>query len=226
MATFSMDTHIIADLNYYCLTWTSALDFTPEQESAVVDWHRRSEYCMLVREYHGDGRKHYHSLIAVKTPKTAGAVTKNVERFYGRVGLQWVKNISFKAKKMTCFSGQFHYLIKDLKGAKPLLLIGWQYTWIKDCCKKTLKTVPNKIMKGDVYMLQKATAVNMVLKYAAAAGVRITCKETFIDVCLDMQADHYQFDNIKKKDLLTNVMSRVGARQAARNVWESDLFHY
>jgi len=223
----SIDTHLDASLFYYCNTFTSPNDFTADQEAGIVDWHRsRAEYCFLVREYHGDGRKHYHSLLAVKSPKSAGAVTKNLERLYCKLELQWTKGVSVKVKKMTCFTGQLHYLIKDLKGDKPLLLIAWTYTWIKDTCKASLKTVPNKVMLGDTFMLQKNTAVNRVLAFAAAAGVRITCKETFIDLCLDMQEEGYQFDNIKKSNLLTNVMSRVGARQAARNVWESELFHF
>ncbi len=223
----SIDTNIISGLFYYCLTLTSADDFTDEQEAGIVDWHRkRSEFCLLVREYHKDGRRHYHSLLAVKSPKSAGAITKNLERLWGSLKLNWVKGVSVVVKRMSNMAGQMHYCLKELKGDKPLLLIGWQYTWIKDLCKKNLKNIPHKLLKGETYMVQKNTSVELVLKFAAASGIRITCKESFIDCCMDMQEQGYQFDNIKKKDLLTNVMSRCGARQVARSVWEVELDIY
>ncbi len=222
----SIDTNILSDLFYYCLTLTSADNFSDDQEAGIVDWHRkRAEFCLLVREYHKDGRRHYHSLLAVKSPKSAGAVTKNLTRLWGSLKLNYTPN-SVKVKRMSNMAGQFHYCLKELKGDNPLLLIGWQYTWIKDLCKKNLKNIPHKLLKGETYMVQKNTFVELVLKFASASGIRITCKETFIDVCIDMQEQGYQFDNIKKKDLLTNVMARCGCRQASRNVWESELFHF
>lgn len=223
-APTSLDTGL-NDLFYYCTTLTSADDFSPAQEDSIIDWHRLcAEYCLLVREYHGDGRKHYHSLLAVKKPKSAGGLTRNLERLWKKVNLRWTKGISVKVKKMTHMTGQFHYLLKDQAGHKPLLLVGWKYTWIKEQCVNNIKEIPLKLLKGECYMVQKMTSVELVLKFAAASGARFTCKDSFIDVILEMQAKGYQFDNIKMKCLYGNVMARSGCMAQARSVLEGELF--
>jgi len=215
------------DLFSYCLTLTSGDAFTSVQETAFVEWHRsRAVNCLMVREYHTDGRPHYHSLLQVKSPKTANAITKNLERVYERLKLRWVPKVSVCVKKMTNMTGQFHYLLKDLKGDKPLLLVGWKYTWIKQQCEDSIKTIPLKLLKGETYMVQKNTSVELVLKFATATGIRITCKDSFLDVVIQMQHKGFQFDNIKRACLYTNVMARVGCYQAARSVWEMDLNAY
>ncbi len=223
----AIDTGILADLYYYCLTLTCANDFTSTDEDLIIDWHRKlAEYCLLVREYHGDGRKHYHSLLAVKTPKSAGGLTRKVETLYKRVGLRWVKGVSAVVKKMTHMTGQFHYLLKDQNGDLPLLLVGWKYTWIKERCVDNVKEIPLKLLKGETYMVQKNTSVELVLKFAAASGHRIRCKASFIDLVIEMQAKGYQFDNVRKGSLYTNVMARVGCMQESRSVWESELYQF
>ncbi len=222
----SLDTGI-AGLFYFCLTLTSADDFTADQQDMIIDWHRKhAEYCLLVREYHADGRKHYHSLLAVKKPKNANGVTRKLETLWKRLNLPWTKGVSVNVKKMTHMTGQFHYLLKDQAGLKPLLLVGWAYSWIKEQCVNNIKSIPLKLLKGEVYMVQKNTSVELVLKFASASGATVTCKDSFIELMVEMQAKGYQFDNVRKASLYTNVMARLGNLQQARSVWESELFAF
>lgn len=222
----SLDTGL-KGLFYFCLTLTSSDDFTSDQEDLIVDWHRRrAEYCLLVREYHGDGRKHYHSLLAVKKPKSAGGVTRQLETLYKKMNIPWTKGVTVVVKKMTHMTGQFHYLLKEQASTHPLLLTGWKYSWIKEQCLANIKEIPLKLLKGDTYMVQKNTSVELVLKFATASGATIACKDSFIDLMVEMQAKGYQFDNVSKKSLYTNVMSRLGNLSQARSVWESELFAF
>ncbi len=221
----SIDTNIKSNLSYFCLTLTSPDDFTALQEEAITDWHRRlSEFCLLVREYHGDGRKHYHSLVAIKTPKDAGGVTRRLETLWKKLSLRWTKGISVHVKKMTHMTGQFHYLLKEQKGRQPLLLTGWKFTWIKQQCIDNIKMIPRKMLLGETRMVQKMESVELVLKYAAASSIEIRSKDSFVDVIYAMKAGGFQFDNCKMMTLYGNVMARCGNVSQAKSVIYGELF--
>ncbi len=216
-----------SDLFYYTITLTSKDDFTESQEVEIVKWHRRGEYCFLVREFHADGRKHYHSMMAVRSPKTCSAVVKNLGRLYEKLSIHWQKGVSVKVKKLTHINGYFNYMLKEqAEDEVPLLLAGWKMSWIKEQAVSNLKEVPYKLLKGQTYMVQKNTSVELVLKYAKASGNAITCKASFVDVVYSMQVDGYQFDNIKKSSLYTNVMARCGCMRESKSVWEMELLSY
>lgn len=210
-----------SDLFYYCITLCCKGDWTDAQELAVIEWHRRGDFCCLVWEFHRDGSKHYHSLLAVKTPKSTNAVVRALERFYEKQMLEVVKGISIVVKRMTEMQGWMGYLMKDKH--TPLLTYGWSLNWIKEYAKSNLKKMPLKMLKGETYMVQKNTSVELVLKYSDLEDIPITGKYSFIECCISMQASGYQFDNIKKSSLYTNVMARVNCLAESRSVWEMEL---
>ncbi len=215
-----------SDLFYYTVTFTRAGDFDDSQESSIIDWHKRAEYCYLIREYHKDGRRHYHSMIAVFAPKTPSSIVKNLERFYEKLGIPWQKGVSVKCKKLTHINGYCCYMRKDQDDQEPLLLRGWKMSWIKEQAVANIKEIPYTLLKGQTYMVQKNTSVELVLKYSKASGNPISCKAGFIDVVYAMQAEGYQFDNIKKSSLYSNVMARCGCMRESKSVWEMELLSY
>ncbi len=224
----SLDHNVGRDkLFYYTVTFTQGGDFNDSQESEIVSWHKRAEYCYLVREYHKDGRRHYHSMIAVFSPKTPSSIVKGLERFYEKLGIPWQKGVSVKCKKLTHINGYFAYMLKEQEEDQaPLMLRGWKMSWIKEQAVSNIKEIPYKLLKGQTYMVQKNTSVELVLKYSKASGNPITCKASFIDVVYSMQAEGYQFDNIKKSSLYSNVMARCGCMRESKSVWEMELLSY
>lgn len=216
-----------SDLFYYSITFTRGGDFSDAEQEGIVSWHRgRGDYCYLIKEYHKDGRKHYHSMIAVMSPKTPSAIVKNLERLYEKLGIPWQKGVSVKVKKLTHINGYFGYMLKSQDDEEPLYLHGWAMSWMKEQSVANIKEIPFTLLKGQTYMVQKNTSVELVLRYAKASGNTISCKASFIDVTYSMQTEGYQFDNIKKSSLYSNVMARVGCMRESKSVWEMELLSF
>ncbi len=225
--TSEIDDTAALDLYHYCLTLTCRDTFTQEQEDLIVAWHReRSDKCLLTREPHGDGRPHYHSLIAVVKPSTANAVNKSLTTLYKKMNIEIVKGISFFTKRMTDKVGQFHYQLEDCKDSVVIFLRGWTMSWIKQQCKDGIKKIPHKLLAGSTYMVQKRTSVELVLRFAKASGLPLTGKTSFIMCVYKMQQDGFQFDNVSKGDLYSNVMARMGVGEESRSVWVMALLPY
>ena len=208
----------------YFLTLTCPIDFTDDQERHIVHWHRaNSEKTLLVRELHRDGRPHYHSVIHVLAPKQTASVTRKLEVLYKKMDIEWTHN-AVCVKKLTCPIGMFWYIIKDLHGEPPLLIIGWQMSWIKDQCKANVKLTPNKLLSKEVLMLRDSSSVARVIKWAEVSGYPLTDKPSFINVVTAMQSEGYQFEKIKPKWLYVQVMAMCGHMAPARSMWENELF--
>lgn len=210
----------------YFITLTSRDDFTSEQHDAIVAWHRHnSEKTLLVAERHDSGRIHYHSVIHCRVPKQAAKVTQKLERLYKQIDLEVVKRVSIVVKRQTDDIGLFHYLTKDIpEGDRPLLCIGWAYSWIKEQCLANIRKIPYKVLAKDKHMMRSVSAVARVVQWAQAAGYPLTGKESFIHVVTSMQAEGYQFDNIKTKFLYAQVMAVSGNLDVCRSMWEDALF--
>ncbi len=207
----------------YMLTLTSSIGFNASQEDQVVQWHRHnSDKCFLVSELHDSGGKHYHSVIACVSPRTAGKVTEKLVRLYSQMRIDVVKGISVCVKSVSDFVGCLHYLCKDLDDA-PLLLIGWRMSWIKSECLANVKHIPHKMLRADQYMVQSSTSVQLVLRYAHASGHPLCGKDSFMTVVVEMQSTGYQFEKIKPRWLYAQVMAMVGRSSIARSLWDDVL---
>jgi len=210
----------------YFVTLTSSDGFSSVQEGQIVSWHRsHSEKCLLVSELHDSGKTHYHSLLTCRAPKMPAAVTRNLDRLFAAMDIEPVTGVSIVTKKVTDFVGILHYLTKDLpQGAKPLLCIGWAYSWIKQQCIDGIKHIPRSMLRKDKYMVQSSSSVQLIVQYARAAGYPLTGKASFIAVATEMQSKGFQFEKIKPKWLYAQVMAVCGHLQLARRVWEDALF--
>ncbi len=174
---------------------------------------------------HDSGKTHFHSLICCRSPKMPSAVTRNLLRLYVSMELEPVKGVSIVTKKVTDFVGMLHYLTKDLApAAKPLLCIGWSFSWIKQQCIDGIKHMPRCLLRKDQYMVQSSSSVQLIVQYARAASYPLTGKQCFITVCTEMQSKGYQFEKIKPKWLYAQVMAMTGHPDLARRVWEDALF--
>lgn len=218
----ALDHHSSDSLFSYFITLTSNVclsDFEP----AIVLWHRRGDKVLLVGEDHLSGKKHYHSLITVASPKTANALTKNLVRFYEKESIPLQKGVSIKVKRVSNQVGMFHYLTKDLNDSPPVLIIGWTMSWIKEQCLENLKLIPHKMLTKGVVMLTKRNAVGYFLKYREAKGAVVDSKLSFCQLVAEMMTDGYQFDGVQTKYLFSQVMARQGEQRFAISMLMGDL---
>jgi len=212
------------DLPAFTFTFTAAVDFTAGQQDQLVQWYRKkASFCLLVRELHDDGRPHYHSVIAARSPKNTGTWTRACTTLYKQMDIENVKGISFRVKKETDRVGWFHYLMKDQGSSPPLLLMGWKMSWIKQKMLEGIKKIPRKLLTKDVTVLTKATAAQSVLKYAAAMGRKITGKISFCDVCCAMEHDKYIFGGYQLKHIYREVLNQSGQRSLAHTNMMAEL---
>ncbi len=200
----------------YMLTLTSSDDFTDAQEDTVVQWHKRKcENCLLVMERHKDGRKHYHSTILVKAPKTAGGLTRQVKNLYKEMAIE-CNSKTFKVVSTTDQIGAFIYLFKaqDKDDPVPLLIMGWSLSWIKQQTIGNVKKIPRKMLMANRVVLNPANAIPYCLKFAEASGIPITGKMAFKTLVKLMVKDGYSFDNTKFPWLYSQLMCICGDDRA------------
>lgn len=206
-----MDHYSSQHCKSYFITLTSADDLA-NFEVHIKAWHTlHADRAILVRESHQDGQTHYHSLFVTRTMNAAQVVTRSLERLYKKHDIALLSRRSIMVKKQTDQVGLFHYLTKDIPATeKPLLLIGWQYTWIKEQCLANLMKMPIKLLKKGTVSLSRRTAVALVLEYAKAQGAVITGKFSFAELIAKMASEGYQFDMVANKYLYSQVMARLG----------------
>ncbi len=207
--------------NSYTFTaTTSAPGFDDDQVIQICDWARlRSDSCMIVEET--TTHRHLHGVFRV-TQKQTGQVTLLFERLYKKMELPWVRGVSVKVKKTVELIGWFHYMLKDQTGP-PLVLTGWQMTWIQEQCAAAVKKIPHKVLEHEQVVLSTRTAVPLIIAFAKANNLMLCDKCSFIEVVLAMEADKYNFQNIKKKSVFCECMTRCGQPSYSRSNWELEL---
>ena len=204
-------------------TWTATTStpgFDDAQVQAICDWARlSSDSCMVVEET--TSHRHLHGVFRV-TQKQTGQVTRKFKTLYDKLQLPWVANVSVKVKKTTELIGWFHYMLKDQTGP-PLVLTGWKMTWITAQCLAAVKKIPKKILTKDQVVLSSRDAVPLIIAFASANSMPLCDKNAFIEVCLAMEADKYNFQNIKRKAVFCETMTRMGHPRFSRSMWEQEL---
>jgi len=209
----------------FFLTISPKEQFTPAQAQVVKQFHQHFERCLLVSEVRADGCDHYHSVYSSAHKKT-NSETRVLERLFTKNHISFTVGVTIKLKKVSNVLGLFHYLLKDVTADNPpLLLSGWQMSWIKQQCLDNVKNIPRKLLDKEVCMVTKRNGAELLLAYAKAAGMPIQGKECFIEVFLDMEAKHYNFSNVRLVSLYTRVMSLLGIRGPSRANVESELFN-
>ncbi len=206
------------------LTLTIAGGFTYEEITEVKQWHKNnSESCMLTKELHESGKTHLHSVITC-TQKTAQQVTRKIKTLYGKLNLDWEPRVSCVTKRAVVPIGAIAYIMKDLaEGEAPLLLQGWQMTWIQSELKANLKKLPRKVLMRDEYFVTTKNGCPLVIEYAKRTAMPLLDKFTFKAVVKSMMAESYSFDNCKIKYLFVQVMARMGYLGYADSLLDSEL---
>ncbi len=200
----------------YFLTLTSPQGWTAAQVDQVLQWHRRKcENCLLVAELHQSGETHYHSSIIVLKPKATHGVTRQLDTLYKQMGIPVINRVTHVVKSTSDQVGLFHYLTKQLKaGKEPLLLMGWQFSWIKKQCISNVKKIPRKMLMDGRIVLNAANAIPYCLNFAEAAGIGITGRDSFKTVVKLMVKDGYSFDNTKLAWLYSQLLCICGDDRA------------
>lgn len=210
----------------YFITFTSPNGFSEAQEDQIVQFHKRKcENCLLVTERHADGRKHYHSSILVMKPKTTNGMTRQVANLYKAMEIEVVGRVTFQVKKVSDQVGSFWYLLKEQEDDQlPLLLMGWKMEWIKEQCKSNIKKIPRRMLMKDRVVLNSSNSIPYCLRFAEAAGMGITGKESFKNLVKLMVKDSYSFDNVKIPWLYSQLMCIAGDDRALDTHLDNCLF--
>jgi len=213
----------MAEVRFNSFTWTattSSPGFDDDQVIEICDWARRhSDSCMVVEET--TTHRHLHGVFRV-TQKQTGQVTERFKTLYKSMGMPWVVGVSVKVKKTTELIGWFHYMLKDQTGP-PLVLTGWKMTWITAQCQAAVKKIPNKILVEGQVVLSVRTAVPLIIAFAKANNLPLCDMSSFIEVCLAMEADKYNFQLLKRKAVFCETMTRCGRPSYSRSMWEGEL---
>jgi len=195
-------------MNTYAITFTTTSPgFDTPQIEIITKWCRRnSDACFLVEEQ--AATRHLHAAFRC-TQKSTNQVSKKCETLYKSMDLPWVVNTSVKVKKMRELIGWFHYLKKDLGTRTPLLLTGWQMTWITKQCQDNVKKIPHKTLLKHDYQMTTKNSTSMVIEYASAHNMMLCDKFSFADVLTAMATECYTFEGVRIKWLFCQVMARM-----------------
>ncbi len=211
-------------LHHFAITFTSPIGFTPDQENRIVFWHKsHSESAYVVSELHESGLTHYHSVIACVTPSAAGKVTQNLSRLYAQLGLEHKAGLTTLVKKVSDLLGWFAYMRKHQKDRKPLLLVGWKASWIKQQCIDRVKTLKNTHFTKGKFIVSKITACDVILKYAQAAGVPLTSKDCYFRLIPEMIRQGYRFIGLRHANIYGHIAAMLGDDRPMISVLELEL---
>ncbi len=215
----SVDTTANNDRSIFFVTFTTTgADWPVDWPIILSKFHAKKCDMVLLVPEGGDTHiqhLHYHSVGTWPT-KHGGNVSKLAERLYNKHGLPWTKH-AVKVIKVKHLVGMFHYLLKAKGDEPPLMLMGWQMSWIKQQCVDNVKSTPYKMLLKDKMCLTAKSATPFVLKYAEAKNLPLSCKQTFADVISEMMCDGYQFEAVRLKWLFTQVMALSGHQGYCRN---------
>lgn len=207
----------------YFYTLTTNRDFLPDEIVSIAQWFAKScESCLLVEERGHNGKLHLHATTTQKQ-KTAGEITRRMQKLYEHLNIPFQIKISVRIKRTTDQIGSFHYLTKDLGDKVPVLLFGWKMTWIQQQCRDNVKKIPHKLIKGEDYVVNMVIAPNLLMEYARRSGIPLTGKEGFKEVVARMMGEGYQFQNVKWKILYVQLMARCGDTRPLRSMLDNEL---
>ena len=199
-----MDRSIIGGLYHYAVTFSLRGGISDEMAVHIVNWHKKYEKYMVVKELCDNGNPHFHSGIACHQPRTANAITKSCQTLFRQQGWEWTPN-AVKVKRMVDFWGWMFYLTKELQGT-PVCHHGWQMSWIREGLEANhIKKPTCLIMKGK-RAVKKHEAVDLIIDYAHTVAIPLTGKESYKCVIKRMTKLGYRFHNVRHEQAFTEVM--------------------
>ena len=211
-------------MNNYSITVTSSDGLQPDHLVRFRTWFAQTtDSCLVVTERHASGKLHLHAGTRQRQ-KTPNEITRMLVRICESLNILVVKGITIKVKRTTNLIGWFHYLTKDLGDADPLLVQGWQLTWIQQQCRENMKKMPHKMIKGDDFTMNMVTAPNLVIQYAKRHGLAPPdTKDSFATVICLMAKDGYQIHSLKLRILYCEIAARFDSMAPLRSLIEHEL---
>lgn len=220
----TLDLHDNSSRTTYFITFTTSCgDFPDDFNDSLVKFHvKRCDMALLVQEGGPgeDKHRHYHSVGSFKASKTNN-ITNQCKTFYKHCGIE-VSKQSIVVKKVPVLVGMFGYLLKHCEGP-PLLVMGWQLSWIKEQIIANVSKIPHKVLMKNKHVLSSKTATALVVEYAKAKSLVLADKLSFVEVVSEMTCDGYQFEAVKPKWLYVQVMAVLGHRGPVRSLWLNEL---
>ncbi len=215
MDFFSKDKqHYMATLN------PGPIWFTPEEYIYIRQWFAKHDQLVGYEEV--ASHRHLHVLFSSDTKKT-GNVTRALETVFSNAGIPFTKGVTIVVVNSKFPVGHFHYLTHPSKRGTRVMLKGWTMTWIQEECRKGVKFIPRKVLRGDCYVVNNIEGPALIIKFAEVNGFALLDKVTFIDCVTTMQKENYKFHASKEEYLYTDVMALLGHMRAAQSLWESKL---
>jgi len=210
----------------YFITWTPVTEFCDDFPGLLAKWHvKKCDMALLVSEGGPgtDKHLHYHSIGMFKNKQGAG-VKRMCETLYGKFNME-VERSTIKVEEITELYGLFWYLTKDLEGP-PILIIGWQMSWIKQKCLENLKKMPHKMLLKDQAVLTPKTAVPLIIEYANRKGLLLDSKLSFRDCLKQMSKDKWRLVAIWPKITIicAEVLMQCGNDYMFDQVFDSAFF--
>lgn len=208
----------------YFYTLTTNRDLLPDEIMGLAQWFARNcDSALVVEERGANGKLHLHATTQQKQ-KSTNQCTRMMKSCYEQLRIPWTDRVSCRIKKTTDQIGSFHYLTKDLiEGQEPILIFGWEMTWIQEQCRDNLKKIPHKMVRGDDYVVNMVIAPNLLCSYAKRSGICMAGKEGFKEVVCRMASEGYQFHNVKWRILYCEIMARCGDTKPMRSLIDNEL---
>ncbi len=223
----NLDNHTEHGLSLFMVTLTSSEGFTDDQCIAVVAYHQLDPFvnCLLVKELHQSGLPHFHAVVDIKLQKANG-LTLRYERLYKKLSIPLTKCISIRVKRCVDKIGAFHYLMKELSDTDdPLVLKGWERTWIQDEIRNGLKHMPYKVLLRGTYRVTKSNGTDICLKYADLHNMSILGKDDFADLIAAMVRDKYRFASASLKVIYVELLCELGRPGPLHSLVANEIFN-
>lgn len=199
--------HLIKGREYYMVTLAPKVWYTADERKVIYEYFSQYDQVLGVTEI--AAKKHLHVLHS-STVKKTGNVTRGLERLLTRNNIEWVKGVTIDVRHSVVPHGHVHYLIQEIKNGTRILTKGWQECWIQQILKEKLKSIPRKLLRKEVYVMNNIDGPDMVVKFADAYGMPLFDKRTVIACMGAMAKDKYRFHACKLRFILTDVLAMGG----------------
>lgn len=209
-------------MNHYFVTFSASGGLTePLCQKFKTHFLSSYDYVFGCKEFHASGDAHLH-ILYTSPAKQSNGLTRQYEKLYTKWGIDHVKGVSIKNKRVTNLIGMFHYISKDIK-EKPYMILKWKWTWIQQQCRDNVKLIPKKILNGENRWVNQREAGMIMMAYAKSTGKQIFSKEQFCETFAEMQEQGYQFDKVNLRPVYTLIMAMNGDKRPAYEYAMSQL---
>ncbi len=210
---------------YYKITLTSSDGLSDAECSSISKYFEKEcRHCYLINEMGESGsNSHIEGLVEFDTEVTSN-VTKRIRLLYERLGVEEVRGITFKVKRVTHMVGCLIYCSKELEDKGSILLLkGWEQSWIDKQVKDNVKSIPHKMLKKHGQRVTQGTGAGLMFEYCKANGLQCRYKTDYLEIIRYMGDEGYMFGCIRHIGLYQDLCALFGDGTAAVACAESEL---